>query len=199
MSFYDFVNDKMADTPNMRELRAQLLKDARGRTLEVGFGTGLNVPFYPKEVEHVIAVEPSRAAERKARMRMAQAKVPMEWTHGSGEKLSFPDASFDTVVTTLVLCTRHGDVRTILSEIKRVLKPGGRYLFLEHGLSVTEKGRKLQRRLNGLNKLIIGCRLDSPIRTLLEETAFRLERLEEFTSKGDPPFIQMYRGICTRD
>ena len=118
---------------------------------------------------------------------------------GVGRETEFPDASFDTVVTTLVLCTKHGDVRTILSEIKRVLKPGGRYLFLEHGRSVTEKGQTLQRRLNGLHKLIIGCRLDTPIRTLLQEAVFQLERLEEFTSKGDPPFIQMYHGVGTRD
>src|SRR5262245_48074911 len=149
MSLYDLINDKMANTPNMRDLRANLLKNARGRTLEVGFGTGLNVPFYPEQVEQVIAVEPSRGSEKKARRRIAQAKVPIEGTLGSGDKLSFPDASFDTVVTTLVLCTKHGDVRRILSEIKRVLKPGGQYLFLEHGRSLTEKGRKLQRRLNG--------------------------------------------------
>jgi len=199
MSLYDLINDKLANTPNMRDLRANLLKDARGRTLEVGFGTGLNAPFYPEQVEQVIAVEPSRGAEKRARIRMARAKVPIEWTPGSGEKLMFPDASFDTVITTLVLCTKHGDVRIILSEIKRVLKPGGRYLFLEHGRSMTKKGQKLQQRLNGLNKLIIGCRLDTPIRTLLEQAAFRFERLEDFTSKGDPPFIQMYQGIGTRD
>ena len=163
---------------------------------EIGFGTGLNAPFYPEHVEQVVAIEPSRGAEKKARLRMAEAKVPMEWRQGSGEKLPFPDASFDTAVTTLVLCSKHGDVQAILSEIKRVLKPGGRYLFLKHGRSVTEKGQKLQRLLNPLNKLIIGCRLDAPIRTLLEEAAFRFERIEEFTSEGDPPFIQMYRGLA---
>src|SRR5262245_4314171 len=168
MSLYDLINDRLANTPNMRELRAEVLKDARGRTLEVGFGTGLNAALYPEQVEQVVAVEPSRGAEKKARMRIARAKVPIEWRQASGEQLPFPDASFDTAVTTLVLCTKHGDVRAILSEIRRVLRPGGRYLFLEHGQSVTEQGQKLQRRLNPLHKLLIGCRLDVPIRARLE-------------------------------
>jgi ubiquinone/menaquinone biosynthesis C-methylase UbiE len=199
MGWYDWINDKMASAKDMQEVRPAFLKNARGKTLEVGFGTGLNAAFYPDTVESVVAIEPRGGAEKKARDRIASAKVPIEWRQGPGEKLPFDDASFDTVLTTLVLCTKVSDPNAILSEIKRVLKPGGRYLFWEHGHSPTEKGQKMQHTFNGLHKLVIGCRLDAPIRTLIEGARFsRFEKFEDFYMKSNPPFVHMYQGIAIR-
>jgi ubiquinone/menaquinone biosynthesis C-methylase UbiE len=199
MGFYDWLCDKMASGPDMEKARQKFLEDARGRTLEVGFGTGLNAPFYGGEVERVTGIEPSAGAEKRARKRIAEAKVPIEWKQGRGEELPFEDASFDTVVTTLVLCTKTGDPQAILSEISRVLKPTGRFLFWEHGHSADPKAQKLQRRLNGVHKLVMGCRLDAPIRVLIEGAGFRFERIEDFVLPKQPPFIHMVQGVAARN
>ena len=200
MGWYDWINDKMSGAPDLMKLRQNVLKDARGKTLEIGFGTGHNAGLYdPTQVESVIGLEPSRGAEKRGRKRMADARVPIEWMEGSGDKLPFADGTFDTVVTTLVLCTKTHDPQAIVAEIKRVLKPGGKYLFLEHGYSPTEKGQKLQQRFNGLHKLVLGCKLDSPIRPVVEGAGFsRVEKLEDYVIPGNPPFIHMFHGIAIR-
>jgi ubiquinone/menaquinone biosynthesis C-methylase UbiE len=185
MGFYDRhivprINDKLGSGPEADRYRKQVLGKARGRVLEVGFGTGLNAPHYPAQVEHVAALDTNPGVEGLARKRIALATVPIELQLASGEALPFEDRSFDTVVTTLVLCSIP-TVERALSEIRRVLKPDGRYLFMEHGLADDPGVRKWQRRLNSVQMFLAGgCRIDRDMRALLEAAGFRFEALEQF-------------------
>jgi len=124
-------------------LRREALAAARGRVLDVGFGTGGNVPFFPPDVVSVVGLDPNPGVEKRAQRRIRAATIPIELRIGAGERLPFPDASFDTVVTTLVLCSV-GDPAATLKEIRRVLAPGGRYLLLEHGLGEHEQGHQAE-------------------------------------------------------
>ena len=201
MGWYDWINDKMSGAPDLMKLREDLLKDARGKTLEIGFGTGHNAGLYdPTQVESVVGSEPSRGAEKRggASAWPTRACRSIGW-RARVTRLPFADGTFDTVVTTLVLCTKTHDPQAIVAEIKRVLKPGGKYLFLEHGYAPTEKGQKQQQRFNGLHKLVLGCKLDSPIRPVVEGAGFsRVEKLEDYVIPGNPPFIHMFHGIAIR-
>jgi ubiquinone/menaquinone biosynthesis C-methylase UbiE len=139
MGFYlrkvvPFLVDKLANTPEIEGYRQRLLASARGQVLEIGFGTGLNARYYPATVEKVVAIEPNDGSNPRAQKRIAEARVPIELRVAAGEQLPVDNASFDYVVTSLTLCSV-SDVRRTLSEISRALKPGGRYLFFEHGLS----------------------------------------------------------------
>src|SRR5438046_1492100 len=133
--------DKMTSRSPLPDLRKEVLATARSRVLEIGFGTGLNAAYYPREVEHVVALDTNPGVERLARKRIETAPVPIEFHLGSGEHLPFEDGTFDTVVTTLVLCSV-SDVGSALAEIRRVLSPRGRYLVLEHGLADDAKVQK---------------------------------------------------------
>ena len=193
MGFYDRyivprINDKLASGPDADRFRQRVLSEARGSVLDVGFGTGLNAPHYSGSVERVVALEPNPGAEKLARKRIAAARVPMELVAASGEALPFESASFDTVVTTLVLCSIP-DVERALAEMRRVLKPGGRYLFLEHGLADDESVQKWQNRLNGIQKFVAGgCNLNRPIRSLVEGAGFVLENVDHFYFPKAPRF-----------
>ncbi len=195
MGFYDrhivpLITDKVASGPEAERHRKRTLASARGRVLEIGFGTGLNAPHYPSSVERVIAIEPNPGALPLARKRLTLASVPIELQAGSGEALPFPDGSFDTVVTTLVLCTIP-EVERALGEMRRVLGPDGRYLFLEHGLAADDpKLQRWQRRLNRANMWLAGgCHADRPIRRLVEAAGFHLEQAEDFYLAGAPRHV----------
>src|SRR5438270_12095587 len=150
--------DVMMKTPENEKLRQEGLAPARGRLLEIGFGSGLNVAYYPKEVTSVVGIEPNPGMEKLARQRISVATIPIEFQIGSGESLPFKDGTFDTVVTTLTLCSID-DVESALREVRRVLAPDGRYVLFEHGLSEEANIQKWQRRLNGINMKILGhCR-----------------------------------------
>lgn len=193
MGFYDRyivprINDKLGSGPDADRFRDRLLSEARGRVLDVGFGTGLNASHYPGNVERVVGLEPNPGAESLARKRIAAANVPMELCIASGEALPFEDDSFDTVVTTLVLCSI-ADVEQALREMRRVLKPDGRYLLMEHGLADDESVRKWQHRLNGMQKFIAGgCNLNRPIRSIVEQAGFVLENVDQFYFPKAPRF-----------
>ena len=179
--------DKMTSSPETAVLRAEQLAPARGRLLEIGFGTGLNIPHFPSSVTSVVGLDPNPGVEKLARPRIGAAPIPVELRMGSGEQLPFPDGSFDTVVTTLVLCAV-ANVEATLKEIRRVLAPGGTYLLMEHGLAPDSKVQKWQRRLNGVNKLVFGCRLDRPIGQLVTGSGFRFQSSREFFKDKDPKF-----------
>ncbi len=193
MGFYDRyvvprINDKLASGPDADKFRVRVLSEARGNVLDVGFGTGLNAPHYPGSVERVVALEPNPGAEKLARKRIAAARVEIELVLASGEALPFEDASFDTVVTTLVLCSIP-DVERASREIRRVLKPGGRYLFMEHGLADDASVQKWQQRLNGIQKVVAGgCHLNRPIRSIVEGAGFVLENVDQFYFPKAPRF-----------
>lgn len=182
------LDKMMTGNPELDGLRKEVLASARARVLEIGFGTGLNAAHYPREVERVVALDTNPGVERLARKRIDMASVPIEFQLGSGERLPFEDGTFDTVVTTLVLCSV-SDVQGALAEIRRVLAPAGRYLVLEHGLADDAKIQKWQRRLNPLNGFMMGgCRFDRPMSELVTSAGFRFESMKRFYMDGAPRF-----------
>jgi ubiquinone/menaquinone biosynthesis C-methylase UbiE len=193
MGFYDrfvfpWLCDKMISGPEADRRRKQVLAPARGRVLEIGFGTGLNSAHYPREVVRVVGLDTNPGVEKRARKRMAEASVPIEFKLMSGERLPFEDHSFDTVVTTLTLCTIP-DVDRALAEMRRVLSSDGQYLLLEHGLAESPDIQRSQRRMNAFNMVLgAGCRLDRPMFALVTRAGFRFKSVENFEWPGSPKF-----------
>jgi SAM-dependent methyltransferase len=183
-----FLDKMMTGNPALDDLRKEALATARGRVLEIGFGTGLNAPHYPREVESVIGIDSNPGVERLARKRIGAASVPIEFQLGSGDRLPFGDLTFDTVVTTFVLCSV-SDAADALIEIRRVLAPGGRYLVLEHGLADDAKVQTWQRRLNPVNSAVLGgCRLDRPMSELVTRAGFHFVSMKHFYMAETPRF-----------
>jgi ubiquinone/menaquinone biosynthesis C-methylase UbiE len=182
--------DKLMTRAETVRMRKTALAPARGRVLEIGFGTGLNVPHYPSTVTHLVGVDPNPGVERLARQRLGAAPMASEFALGPGDnRLPYDDGTFDTVVTTFVLCTV-GDVNRALSEIRRVLKADGQYLLLEHGLAPDAGVQRWQQRLNGLNRLILGgCNLNRPIAKLVTGGGFMFQTFNEFFQADAPKFI----------
>jgi ubiquinone/menaquinone biosynthesis C-methylase UbiE len=178
----------MTSRAPLPDLRKEVLAEARSRVLEIGFGTGLNAAYYPREVEQVVALDTNPGVERLARKRIDMAPVPIDFQLGSGEALPFADGTFDTVVTTLVLCSV-SDVESALAEIRRVLSPRGRYLVLEHGLADDAKVQKWQHRLTPLNSAMMGgCKLDRPVSELVTSAGFRFDSVKRFYMDEAPRF-----------
>lgn len=173
--------------------RRRLVPTAHGRVLEVGVGSGLNLPLYTEAVQHVVGLDTSPRLLSMARQ-VPGAAVPVELIEGSAEALPMEDKSIDTVVTTWTLCTIP-DVVGALREMRRVLKPSGELLFVEHGRSPDAKVRRWQDRLTPVwKRLGGGCHLNRPIRELLEQSGFRIERIETGYMKGPKPMTFMYEG-----
>jgi ubiquinone/menaquinone biosynthesis C-methylase UbiE len=167
-------------------LRSQVCEGLHGRVLELGFGSGLNVPHYPDAVSRVAAIEPSDLGWSLATERVADSNVPVERTGLDGQSLPLPDASCDTALSTWTLCTIP-DVHTALLEVRRVLKPGGTLHFLEHGLAPDEDVRRWQHRLEPLQKRFVGgCHLTRRIADLLTDAGFSLGEVDVFYEKGAP-------------
>jgi SAM-dependent methyltransferase len=189
--------DLLLNRPSVARLRRDLLAAARGDVLEVGFGTGLNLPHYPARVHRITAVDPNPGMHRLARRRARRAGVEVDQRTLGGERLPFDGGAFDCVVSTFTLCSI-ADVGQALNEVYRVLKPGGRLLFLEHGLSPEPGVQKWQRRLNGLEmRLADGCRLDRNMRELVAARPFASVAVEEFYLERTPKTHgYLYRGAA---
>ena len=187
------------DRPAVARLRRELLAQAGGAVLEIGFGTGLTLPCYPRQVGKVTAVDPSAGMYRRARRRIRQARIEVDRRVLGGERLPFEDGSFDCVVSTFTLCSIE-EVEQALREVYRVLRPGGKFLFLEHGLSPDPQVRKWQRRLNWLEyRLGGGCRLDRDIRALVAGQPFAAVDVDEFALEEFPrTHGHMYRGVARK-
>ena len=185
-------------TRECRRLRDQATEGLSGEVVEVGFGSGLNLPHYPEEVTRVRAVDPSLPGRRLASERLEAAQVPVEWIGLEGESLPVDSDSVDAVLTTWTLCTIP-EVEHALEEIRRVLKPGGRYHFLEHGLSPDERVARWQHRFNPLQKRIgAGCHINRPIDLLVEGAGFEAPDPDTFYMRGPRPWSYMYRGVATK-
>jgi ubiquinone/menaquinone biosynthesis C-methylase UbiE len=204
MGFYSQVIvpclcDFSLDRPFVAKYRRELLASASGDILEIGFGTGLNLPYYPEEVRKLTTVDPSAGMLRRARRRIEQTGIAVDQRVVSSERLPFADGAFDCVVSTFTLCSI-AEVNQALGEVCRVLKPGGRFLFLEHGLSPEPGVQKWQRRLNWLHmRLAAGCHLDRPIKELVSAQPFSSVEVEEFYLDRLPrTHGYMYRGGATK-
>jgi len=175
-------------TKTVEPLRRRVCAGLAGDVVEIGFGSGLNVPFYPAAVTRVAAVEPSDVGWKLATKRLAATKVPVQRSGLDGEVLPFPDDSFDAALSTWTLCTIP-DVAAALSEIRRVIKPGGKLHFLEHGQAPDEQVRRWQRRLDPLQQRIAGgCHFTRPIVELLTTAGFTIDEVDVFYEKGAPKF-----------
>ena len=175
--------------------RERVISRAEGRVLEVGSGSGLNLPFYGRRVQEILGLEPS--ARLTAMAQRAIAHAPVRFIASSAETIPIEDRSIDTVVTTWTLCSI-SDAAQALAEMRRVLKPTGQLLFVEHGLAPEDKVRRWQHRLTPVWKKIGGgCHLDRPMATLIENAGFRMHGLETGYAKGPKPLTFMYEGRAT--
>jgi ubiquinone/menaquinone biosynthesis C-methylase UbiE len=179
--------------------RRELLAGAYGDVMEIGFGTGLNLPCYPERVHKLTAVDPNPGMHRLAQKRIKQTGIEVDQHVLGGERLPIEDSRFDCAVSTFTLCSIEG-VGQALSEVYRVLRPGGRFLFLEHGLSPEPNVQKWQRRLNWLEmRLADGCHLDRNMKELVAVQPFSSVEVEEFYMARTPKTHgYMFRGIATK-
>jgi ubiquinone/menaquinone biosynthesis C-methylase UbiE len=174
-AFYDRVS-KGSEEAGLREERRQLLAAAEGATLELGAGTGLNLEHYPEAVTRLVLTEPDEHMRRRLARRVSEIHPSTEIVAAGVEQLPFPDGSFDTVVVTFVLCSV-AQQEAALAEVTRVLKPGGRLLFLEHVRSDDEKLAKWQDRVTPLYN-VVGCNPNRDTLAAIEASALAVETVE---------------------
>lgn len=171
------LTDIALRTQEIGELREETCRSLRGRVLEIGFGSGLNLRFYPAEVSSVAAVEPSDIGWRLSAQRRARTDVPIERSGLDGQHLAEADASFDSALVTFSLCTI-ADPALALSEVRRVLKPGGSLHFLEHGLAPDPGVARWQRRLDPVQQRVFaGCHLSRDVPALVEASGLEVTGL----------------------
>jgi len=176
--------------------RARLVPLAAGRVLEIGIGSALNVPYYPPDVRYLVGVDPSRELWRIGRRRLGTSAFPVRYVTASAETLPLADACIDTVLMTWTLCSIP-DVRSALAEMRRVLRPGGRLLFIEHGRSPDPSVRRWQDRLTPLwARVAGGCHLNRPIDALLESAGFRAITLDRGYGEGPRVMSYLYKGVA---
>jgi ubiquinone/menaquinone biosynthesis C-methylase UbiE len=200
MAFYQdrvlprFINVVM-NTKQTREIRSRVCGELKGDVVEIGFGTGHNLPFLPTAVTHLRAVEPSASSVQLAGRRIAASRVPVEVVGLDGQSLSLADHSADAVLCTWSLCTIP-DPYAAVREMRRILRPGGRLHFIEHGRAPDENVRRWQDRLNGFqNRIGGGCNLNRDIPSIIEAGGFTVASLDTYYGKGEPkPYAYMYEG-----
>lgn len=192
------LTDLACGVEGIESQRARVVPEARGRVLEVGFGSGRNLPWYrPERVERLIGLEPNEGMWRLAERRLRDAPFPVERLVLEGEAIPLEDASVDTVLVTYTLCSV-ADAPRALAGMRRVLRPGGRLLFAEHGLSPEPGVARWQRRLTPLWRRVAGgCHLDRETPALLESAGFAVEELETgYLPKGPRIATYQYAGTA---
>jgi ubiquinone/menaquinone biosynthesis C-methylase UbiE len=196
---FPWLCDLLMDRPFVALHRQELLAHAYGDVLEIGFGSGLNLRHYPTLVSKITAVDPNAGMHRLAQKRVRRSRIEVDEQVDNGERLPFKNNRFDCAVSTFTLCSIE-HVSQAVSEVYRVLKPGGRFLFLEHGLSTEPTVQKWQRRINWLEmRLADGCHLDRNMKVLVTSPPFSAVELEEFYLKWTPKTHgYVYRGVATK-
>lgn len=176
-------------TKPIRHQRKKVVPQAEGRVLEVGMGSGLNIPFYDaSKIEFVWGLEPSDGMRKKAASNIATAPFEVKWLDLPGEEIPLDDDSVDTVLLTYTLCTIPGWEQA-LDQMKRVLKPDGKLVFCEHGEAPDASVRKWQERINPVwKKLAGGCNLNRPIPKLITERGFKIETMDTQYLPSTPKF-----------
>lgn len=181
----------------MQRLRRRACEGLSGDVLEVGFGSGRNVPHYPPSVTRVRAVDPATVGRSLAADRVSASTVPVEYVGLDGEHLPLDDGTVDHVLVTWTLCTIP-DVDQALSEMRRVLRPGGTLRFVEHGRSPDDHVARWQDRLTPVqSRLFGGCHLNRPIDALIEGSGFTMTALDAGYEKGPKPLTYMLQGVAT--
>lgn len=200
MGFYQkrilpYLLDWSLSAPIIGKFRQEVLASVSGEVLEIGFGTGLNLSYYPDDIYKIVTVDPNPGVHELAQKRIKASSITVEHQILSGENLPMPHNSFDNVVSTFTLCSI-ANVEQALKEVYRVLKPGGGFHFLEHGLSPEPKVQVWQNRLTPLQKIIgDGCHFNRNIRQLVERQ-FQHVQLEEFYLENEPKISgYLYKGV----
>jgi ubiquinone/menaquinone biosynthesis C-methylase UbiE len=183
--------------PGLAEERRQALAQVQGDVLEIGFGTGLNLAHYPPKARKITALDTNAVVLARAEEQLGESAIEVERLVGSSERLPMAAGSFDSVVSTFSLCSIR-DVAAALGEVRRVLRPGGRFFFLEHGLSAEPRIARWQHRFTPITRWLgEGCHLDRPIRQLVEAAGFQRVDCDEheFPSMGKLGGY-LYRGVA---
>ncbi len=193
------ILDVVMTGKHFAETRPDVLKHARGNVFEIGFGSGLNLSYYPEHVTKLTTIDPNPGLHKIARKRIADSSIEVELHQLRGEELPMADATFDTVVSTWTLCSIAG-VEQALRELRRVLKPDGQFLFVEHGLADTPRTQWWQHKLTPIQKVIgDGCHFDRDIKGLIEGGGFQFAEYENFCFHGIPKWAgYQYKGIAVK-
>lgn len=191
------IADKALGGAAFAKLRRRATEGLAGHVLEVGFGSGLNVPLYPSEVERVSAVDPATIGRQLAEGRVNASPVAIDYVSLDGEHLPLDDHSVDHVLTTWTLCTIP-DLPRALAEMRRVLRHGGHLHFLEHGRAPEPTVARWQDRITPIQKRVFGgCHLNRPIDVAITDAGFEVTRLDNFYMRGPKPMGYMYEGRAT--
>lgn len=205
MGFYSDViipifYDTSMDSPKINEGRKSILsRITEEEVLEMGFGTGINIKYYPENIKKIIGVDVNGGMLKQFDKKSSNGKIEIELLHRSGETLPFHDNSINAAISTYTLCSIK-NVTSSLSEIFRVLKPCGKYYFLEHGLADNPKTQKWQNRLNPIQNIWAGgCNLNRDIKSLIINSGFKISELKNYYMKRDPKIVgYMYEGIAVK-
>jgi ubiquinone/menaquinone biosynthesis C-methylase UbiE len=196
--YRDIVLPRLCDlamrNKRLASFRERVIGAAEGRVLEIGVGSGSNFPFYGPPAREILALEPAASLITMAQDAADTIRMPIRFLEASAEAIPLERHSVDTIVTTWTLCSIP-EAANALAEMRRVLRPGGKLLFVEHGLAPDEAVRRWQNRLTPAWRHISGgCHLNRPIRWLIERAGFRIERLETSYTPGPKVMTFMYEG-----
>ena len=193
------VIDLMLGNTEIGKLRARAMEGLSGEVLEIGFGSGTNVPYYPSAITKVLAVDPSGTGRKMAAKRLAASSIPVEFIGLDGQSLPLADSSVDNALSTWTLCTIANEAQA-LAEIARVLRPGGRLYFLEHGLAEDARVAARQHRWNGVQQRVAGgCNMNRNHTSLIAASPLRLERVKTFSVDGPAALSFMYAGTAIKE